>query len=429
MTENNPQSPTTKKKNSENNNNENRPKAKMESETMYLKTIQSSPRGRKRIATTQENSSKRSKSLGAEDSSVWNPLDTSDIPGAQPNTTRRSWLTTLAQVPDHRYDTRELEGGYPKTLIPQDVKKPNNRIVRNDDIELSYPKNKGFKTNRVVDPLTPDYPLPSYKEEYVPPPPFKRDPLRIDDIEGTRPAKGIYSKPFRRDTLDCSDININTPSKRKTISDPLKTDDITKGKFKTRRVTDPMNPSYKIYTRKFKDTEITPSQSFETVNIEPVNSKPPSKLERIQTHQPYSLRTDDIPHMRRKETHHVDWCFPEHRRQYRKINDLQGIDGASPSGKHSTFKTVSKRVTDPLNPSYQELQYRSNAQFVKPESQHSSKSNESNNHSSTNKKKPRFAYLFESNQSKPTTPLRKSYKKQREQENKAKEVEMVKSLS
>lgn len=48
-----------------------------------------------------------------------------------------------------------------------EVKKPNNRVVSNEDIELSKPRPKTFTTTRIVNPLEPDYDLPNVAERPV----------------------------------------------------------------------------------------------------------------------------------------------------------------------------------------------------------------------------------------------------------------------
>ena len=61
--------------------------------------------------------------------------------------------------------------------------------------------------------------------------------------------------------------------------------------------------------------------------------------------------------MKDREGHKVPRSFPKEaqRRDFRKINNLEDIDGAQPSHKRSTFYRETQRITNPLNPQYVEL--------------------------------------------------------------------------
>ena len=75
-----------------------------------------------------------------------------------------------------------------------------------DDIEGAKAKyrDRFFDTKRHVDPLQPDYQLPSYKLAPVDPPKFVKDPMNIDDIEGTRTRQKKLM--IQRDTMKVDDI-------------------------------------------------------------------------------------------------------------------------------------------------------------------------------------------------------------------------------
>lgn len=75
-----------------------------------------------------------------------------DIQGAQPNRRR------TAQGRPDLWNTADIAGAAPKHLHQQRRNKPCY-ITRNDDIDGSMPHPYTFKTNRVVNPLEPEYSL------------------------------------------------------------------------------------------------------------------------------------------------------------------------------------------------------------------------------------------------------------------------------
>ena len=61
--------------------------------------------------------------------------------------------------------------------------------------------------------------------------------------------------------------------------------------------------------------------------------------------------------MREREGHNLPRTFPReaNRRDFRKINNLDDIEGARPSNKRATFVHETGRITNPLCPSYVDL--------------------------------------------------------------------------
>lgn len=75
-----------------------------------------------------------------------------------------------------------------------------------DDIEGTRHsvKDRMLRSGRHVNPLVPEYPLPSYGQMEYPVNKFIRDTMKHDDIEGsTVQAKAPYAT---RDTISCADI-------------------------------------------------------------------------------------------------------------------------------------------------------------------------------------------------------------------------------
>ncbi len=52
------------------------------------------------------------------------------------------------------------------------------------DIEGAYPRLKGLRTNRISNPLEPEYILPSFKTAAPVIPKFVRNSMDVSDIEG-----------------------------------------------------------------------------------------------------------------------------------------------------------------------------------------------------------------------------------------------------
>ncbi|OMJ66251.1 hypothetical protein SteCoe_36973 [Stentor coeruleus] len=111
-------------------------------------------------------------------------------------------------------------------------------------IEKSSSQSISFITNRQINPLNPDYKLPSSLPKNYTPPKFIRDTLDVHDIQGTS-AKNL-NKTQIRNSLDISDIVTKKKSILK-ISKPKNEvfDSKNKG-FLTCRNTNPLVPEYVI---------------------------------------------------------------------------------------------------------------------------------------------------------------------------------------
>lgn len=109
------------------------------------------------------------------------------------------------------YHTKELRADKVISCYPEKlpvIRQSGTRVfssLKTDDIEGAQPHSKDFRTNRSVDPLEPDYKLPTVEERPVTPPRFLRDQIDISDIEGAK-SKPLYTKKVRNTNLDVSDI-------------------------------------------------------------------------------------------------------------------------------------------------------------------------------------------------------------------------------
>jgi hypothetical protein len=101
------------------------------------------------------------------------------------------------------FGTSDIDGAQPKRTHQRSVPGDALRVSDIDGASVMI-RDKFLHTKRREDPLQPNYKLPSCK--VLPPPEVKfvKDPLNMDDIDGTRSAvKTIYSS---RDTNKISDI-------------------------------------------------------------------------------------------------------------------------------------------------------------------------------------------------------------------------------
>lgn len=122
-----------------------------------------------------------------------NPLDTRDIHGTRAN-------LRFNHVRDTFHETGDISGAAPK---PRHLSRSGHvDVLELDDIPGTRARKTDLQTRRCTNPLDPAYKLPSAAEVVPVPAPFKRElQLRLDDIEGTRPATYLPWKPRER-TMD-----------------------------------------------------------------------------------------------------------------------------------------------------------------------------------------------------------------------------------
>ena len=154
-------------------------------QTSYLKTIQS--------ASNPKYTPKINR----------NSLDTSIIPGAQASSNRQAKINSLTNR-SHFFTNADIKGSQPTVLIPKQVNKQNDRHLNNRDIAYSFPQKNLFETNRVTNPLNPEYILPSV--DITPDIVIKQKRVtnKIDDIQGTH-AQPLYGGKMR-DHINYGDI-------------------------------------------------------------------------------------------------------------------------------------------------------------------------------------------------------------------------------
>jgi len=238
----------------------------------------------------------------------------------------------------------DIGGAKPKQLM-RTTNAPDYTLYH-DDIEGSKPKPSTFKTTRVVDPLNPDYKLPSYQSAKAPEPKFIKDPMAIDDIKGTRTQPRTKFEP--RDTMNVQDIEGTTVgwrprharvTKEGPTRDLMNIKDITDGGFKSQRVTDPLRPSYVVNNMRIED-DMVKSQ--------------PKKLPKGKNDPFYSLITEDIEGTKPGWKPPHETCPPmSQRRHWRNTNFVGDIDGTSANTvKHAI---CTNRMVNPLNPAYVSL--------------------------------------------------------------------------
>jgi hypothetical protein len=222
-----------------------------------------------------------------------------------------------------------------------------------DDIEgARVVRAKGiYNTNRHINPLGPEYVLPTYAKAEAPVVPLRRDALDHADIAGSN-SKPLY-KPYMRDIISVSDID-GTNSHWKTRQARLSTGELRIGASstdypsselatqrgvhvpfikRTSRITDPLVPLYEMHGSSIGDdsTYFKPRRAKEGI---------------VDNHL---LMTEDIAGASatwRKEQ-------MSKRRDFTQTNFNLDIKGAQ----HDTIvhSIKSTRDTNPLQPVYQSL--------------------------------------------------------------------------
>ncbi|RYY72606.1 hypothetical protein EON63_20665 [archaeon] len=135
-----------------------------------------------------------------------NTIDVSDIDGAQPAPKYKVYTNKPIFQPS------DVPGATSKQLIRGRNTRDNSLYI--DDIEGTRRmiKDRMMQTKRHVNPLEPEYSLPSYSPVQQPAPKFVRDMIDVSDIEGTRPRP---KKEFgTRDIMSVNDIDGSHPGSK-----------------------------------------------------------------------------------------------------------------------------------------------------------------------------------------------------------------------
>lgn len=169
---------------------------------------------------------------------------TLDIEGASP---RRYGFYT--QKPDFTNTNEDIEKSKPSPLYHYLDKSDYTLLTR--DIEKAYPEKKrgNFVTSRHVNPLNPDYSLPSPNINNFPPieDKFLRDSMNIDDIKGTHPKRQHHK--FIRDnmiTFSFDDVESLKKNNRRDLYDSMDYSDVAKKKTIWSRCVNPLDPLYDV---------------------------------------------------------------------------------------------------------------------------------------------------------------------------------------
>ena len=138
--------------------------------------------------------------LPKEEKKVWATKATNcidDIEGARPKTTK------LWTKPD-LWDNSDVVGAKSKCLHPERTASSN--FMRVDDIDGAQAKirDKMLLTKREINPMTPQYKLPSHTPAPPFEPKFMRDTLDISDIDKAKPRIPVVYE--MRDIISVQDI-------------------------------------------------------------------------------------------------------------------------------------------------------------------------------------------------------------------------------
>jgi hypothetical protein len=124
--------------------------------------------------------------------------DISDISGAQ----TKSKYHQFYNKP--QFLQSDIPGSTSKILSHGRNVRDNSLYIDDIDGTRHTIRERILRTNRHVDPLIPEYKLPSYTASEVPVVKFVKDPLNIKDIEGTAPRiKKVFET---RDNISVFDI-------------------------------------------------------------------------------------------------------------------------------------------------------------------------------------------------------------------------------
>lgn len=262
----------------------------------------------------------------------WSHHNVHDIEGAK------------TKVPGYQFTNKEVYQGVnwdidrtgPRALHIG-LNKPEYNLS-NCDIDKSKPQFQKFQTNRVVNPMNPNYNLPKTELVPVDPPKFIRDGISNDDIDGAKPTKNKYYAT--RDNLKVDDIDgtrTKPAPKRATSYSSFDYSDVTKDVFKTKRSTNPLNPTYMHRTEEGKVEQIGDIEGSKIIS------------KRMRGSNSFINNVDDIDGT--KVGSKGLRAFKNYsRREFRHTNKTDDIEGTTVG---SLLKApVTNRMVNPLNPVY-----------------------------------------------------------------------------
>ena len=236
------------------------------------------------------------------------------------------------------------------------LNKPEYNLT-NEDIAGTKTQIVKFTTTREPsNPLNPVYKLPSFTYVAPPVPKFIRDGMIIEDIEGTRPLQKREFAP--RETNKIDDIYGATKKQPyiriktgETAFDNLSYIDVTRKSWTSKRMTNPLNPTYTVWDQTLG--EFGRKQEFSTLNAEygTIKGAQPTGLKK-QIAGARNLDTQDIQGAQSSTLGKGNFTWME-RRQVRELNKIDDIVGCQAS----TLKRAPQgsRKLNPLEPDYQYL--------------------------------------------------------------------------
>ncbi|KAG6615643.1 uncharacterized protein IUM83_04997 [Phytophthora cinnamomi] len=267
--------------------------------------------------------------------------DVADILGARPLLKNHVYVNK-----PHFYDAHDINGSTSMELHPKNWRAGTDDRFRQLPIEGTTSQPAGFHTDRVVNPLEPNYKLPSFIKAPPLEPKFLRDSYNVSDIEGTSIKTRNIQHP--RDGLKVDDIAGTQcgwlPRHKRGLRenpprDILNVQDITNVDFRSSRVTNVLNPVYTVNGMTFADDPLS-----RPLIQHPKRDKPS-----------YALTTNDIEGACCADpaTAIVAGIVMAHRRNYRDTNVTQDITGARADTLLHSIRST--RRVDPNAPLYSAL--------------------------------------------------------------------------
>ena len=262
-----------------------------------------------------------------------------DIPGAVP---RRYGLYNRKS--EFNNTNEDIEGSSPAKLYKK-VNKPDF-IYSNKDIELSVPRGHHvFQNNRHLNPLNPEYKLPSFTEpniEYNQK--FLRDTLDISDIEGAQ-TKNYYKYKFHdninvfNEKVDDEMIYNKIKNRKGKNYNYLDYRDVyEKKKFSNRHIS-PLDP---VYTLNYLNGE--------TYTYGEIDGNKPNAFSKYNTKKDgKGNRTDDIEYAQSNSKGNLRQFNLKYNRPL--VYVAEKVVGAQPGTKRVGIRSA--RMTNPLVPNYQ----------------------------------------------------------------------------
>ena len=270
-------------------------------------------------------------------------LSTADIQGASPK------LHGSRQVnkPEFSNTNWDIERSQPAALHISLNKPEGNLNIK--DIEGAYPKCVSFTSSRIgSNPLNPVYPLPKVEVRPITPPKFIRDQMSVADIQGAHPRHDWVKEARTKETNKIDDIagtraRIRHQARKNSAGYTAEDySDVTKAHFVSKRVVNPLSPSYPFRDENGAMTTIGAIEGNKPQTLPPRRERGDVNL---------SLKTGDISGAMASSKGLGVFSEAHKRRDVRVLNRTDDIDGAqSGSLKRGTTST---RVTNPLDPAYQ----------------------------------------------------------------------------